>query len=125
MRHLCSTNGGQAPEERHLCNTTATNGGQAPAERHLCNTTATNGGQAPAERHLCNLTVTNDLILKEIKPEGEISYEELSNRAVDQLSSTFDGKVVWYVVSVKLDLEARNIIERMPKTSPHRLRLKK
>jgi len=40
------------------------------------------------------------------------------------LSATFDGKVVWYVVSVKLDLEARGTIERVPKTSPHELRIK-
>ncbi|MFW5700508.1 MAG: DUF6958 family protein [Cyclobacteriaceae bacterium] len=43
----------------------------------------------------------------------------------DKLSSTFDGKVVWYVVTVKLDLEAHEIIERVPKTSPHRLRMKR
>jgi len=29
------------------------------------------------------------------------------------------------VVTVKLDLEARGIIERIPKTSPHQLRIRK
>jgi len=66
-----------------------------------------------------------DYILKQVKKEGDISYEELSDRAVADLSETFDGKVVWYIVSVKLDLEARKIIERIPKTSPHRIRLVK
>ncbi len=62
-------------------------------------------------------------ILKVIRKEGEITYQDLSDRAVADLASTFDGKVVWYVVSVKLDLEARKIIERIPKTSPHKLRM--
>jgi len=44
--------------------------------------------------------------------------------AIRDLSEEFDGKVVWYIVSVKLDLEARGIIERIPKTSPHQIRLK-
>lgn len=66
--------------------------------------------------------VIQDYILKTIASEGDISFEELSDRAVDELSTTFDGKVLWYIVSVKLDLEARKCIERVPKTSPHRLR---
>jgi len=66
-----------------------------------------------------------DYILKAIKKEKVITYQELSDRAARDLSTSFDGKVIWYIVSVKLDLEARNIIERIPKTSPHQLRLKK
>ncbi|MCK8521442.1 hypothetical protein M0D21_07680 [Aquimarina sp. D1M17] len=63
-------------------------------------------------------------ILKTIEEHKEISFSDLTDLAVDTLSSTFDGKVVWYIVTVKLDLEARQIIERIPKTSPHKLRLK-
>ena len=66
-----------------------------------------------------------DFILKILQERGEISFEELSDLAVEKLSKTFDGKVLWYVVTVKLDLEARNLIERIPKTSPHKLRMKK
>jgi hypothetical protein len=66
-----------------------------------------------------------DYILDAISNHGEISYEDLSDLAVEELQDTFDGKVVWYVVTVKLDLEARGIIERIPKTSPHGLRMKK
>lgn len=66
-----------------------------------------------------------DFIIQKIEEHGEITYEAVSDLAVKKLSSTFDGKVVWYVVSVKLDLEARGIIERIPKTSPHQLRMKK
>mgnify|MGYP000017619600 CR=1 FL=1 len=63
-------------------------------------------------------------ILDTIKKHGEITYSELNDRAVDELKNSFDGKITWYIVSVKLDLEARNIIERIPKTSPHKLRMK-
>ncbi|MEL6926242.1 MAG: hypothetical protein AAFO94_19530 [Bacteroidota bacterium] len=66
-----------------------------------------------------------DFILKKIAEHGAIKFEDLCELADDELSPTFDGKVVWYVVSVKLDLEARELIERIPKTSPHQLRLKK
>lgn len=64
-----------------------------------------------------------DFIINTITEAGEISYADLDDKAVAELTATFDGKVGWYVVSVKLDLEARKIIERVPKTSPHRLRL--
>lgn len=64
-----------------------------------------------------------DFILNTIKEHEVITYEKLTDLAVDQLSATFDGKVVWYIVVVKLDLEARKIIERIPKTSPHQLRM--
>lgn len=69
--------------------------------------------------------VIKGFILEMILKREEISYEELNNIGVKKLSPTFDGKVAWYIVSVKLDLEARGLIERIPKSSPHRLRIKK
>lgn len=68
--------------------------------------------------------IIKEFILDTIENRGAITYSELTDIAVDELASSFDGKVVWYIVSVKLDLEARNIIERIPKTSPHKLRMK-
>jgi len=65
-----------------------------------------------------------EFIIETIESHTEITYEALSDLAIEKLSDSFDGKVVWYIVSVKLDLEARNIIERIPKTSPHQLRMK-
>lgn len=64
-------------------------------------------------------------ILDTILTKEEITFEALTDLAVSQLSEKFDGKVVWYMVTVKLDLEARKLIERVPKTSPHKLRLTK
>ncbi|MDP3912338.1 MAG: hypothetical protein Q8R96_01180 [Bacteroidota bacterium] len=68
--------------------------------------------------------VMKDFIIKTLKEHQALSFEELTVMAVDTLTNTFDGKVKWYVVTVKLDLEARGLIERIPKTSPQMLRLK-
>lgn len=64
-----------------------------------------------------------DYILTTLQQEVQISYQELNDRCVKDLSPTFEGQVAWYVVTVKLDLEARGIISRIPKTSPHEIKL--
>ena len=63
-----------------------------------------------------------DYILDLLDQETEISYKDLNDRAVVELKDTFEGSIPWYVVSVKLDLEARGAIKRVPGTSPHRIR---
>lgn len=62
-------------------------------------------------------------LLELVKEHGEISYQDLNDLAIEQLEKTFEGKIPWYVVTVKLDLEARGALVRVPKSSPHRLRL--
>lgn len=64
-------------------------------------------------------------ILKTLEDRGEISYQELNDLAVKELTKGFDGKVTWYVVTVKLDLEARNLIKRISGKGPHKLKLAK
>lgn len=64
-----------------------------------------------------------DYIVKTVKKHGTITFEKLGDMAIEELTESFDGKVLWYIVTVKLDLEARGIIERIPKTSPHQLRM--
>jgi hypothetical protein len=66
----------------------------------------------------------SNFILGTLKQRGEITYQELNDLAVEELSDNFDGKIAWYIVTVKLDLEAREIIERIPRTSPHKIRIK-
>ncbi len=69
--------------------------------------------------------VIKAFILTTIDEYGEISFKALNQLAVESLSSTFDGKITWYIVTVKLDLEARRIIERFSKSNQQFLKLTK
>ncbi len=72
---------------------------------------------------LAKYELIKTFILETLRERKEITFEELNRLAVLTLGPNFQGKVSWYLVSVKLDLEARGAIERIPKTSPHRLRM--
>jgi hypothetical protein len=58
--------------------------------------------------------------------ENGILFKDLPSR-VSELLSTGQlenlGSVGWYTTTVKLDLEARGLIERVPGSSPQRLRM--
>ena len=43
---------------------------------------------------------------------GKLTHSELMERLVRRLASRFDGNAHWYGETVKLDLEARRVIER-------------
>lgn len=43
---------------------------------------------------------------------------------VQKLKDQFDGSPSWYCTAVKLDLEARGMIERIGNTSPQKIRIK-
>jgi len=47
-----------------------------------------------------------------ILQEREMTHTELMESLYDRLKDTFHGGVQWYGETVKLDLEARNILER-------------
>ena len=53
----------------------------------------------------------------------ELTHDELSNRLNKSLKSKFSGNISWYGETVKLDLEARKIIERTS-SKPQKYRLK-
>lgn len=61
-------------------------------------------------------------ILMKVDSQGDVAYEDLIELADEELSDSFDGSIPWYITTVKLDLEARYILERLPKVIPHRLR---
>jgi len=65
-----------------------------------------------------------EFILNTLRKNGELDFSELTRLANESLSSTFDGKVTWHVVTVKLDLEARGEIERVKGKKKQHLRLK-
>jgi hypothetical protein len=53
----------------------------------------------------------------------ELTHTELFNQLHKTLKSKFSGNISWYAETVKLDLEARKIIQRTP-SKPQRYRLK-
>ena len=66
-----------------------------------------------------------ETILQIMSEQQPLPFTELVTNAESTLAGHFMGSVPWYVVTIKLDLEARGVIERVPKTKPERLRLVK
>ena len=62
-------------------------------------------------------------ILDSLAQRGEIPFGDLSEAVAINLAGPFDGSIGWYTVSVKLDLEARGLVARVPGHSPQVLRM--
>jgi hypothetical protein len=63
------------------------------------------------------------VILDILQQQGEMTFEALAETVEARLTGQFDGAIRWYYTTVKLDLEARRIIERLPGSKPQRIRL--
>jgi hypothetical protein len=59
-----------------------------------------------------------------ILSNNEFTHTELMEELYAKVKDTFEGGVQWYGETVKLDLEARNLVERT-KTKPEKYRLTK
>lgn len=64
-------------------------------------------------------------ILNAIRSQGSVSYQGLVSLIDYNLRNRFEGSIQWYVTTVKLDLEARGEIERIPGKGEQMLRLKR
>ena len=64
-------------------------------------------------------------ILSTLRSQEEISFRNLSRAVEKEVNGTFDGSVMWYVTTVKLDLEARGEIKRVPHSRPQLVKLAK
>lgn len=67
--------------------------------------------------------VVRAAIIAALEQEKELTFGDLGLAVKRQLEGKFDGSVSWYYTTVKLDLEARGIIEQIGRGSPMRLRL--
>lgn len=67
-------------------------------------------------------TVIKDNILF-ILSKTELTHTELMERLYARVKDNFEGGVQWYGETVKLDLEARKIVERT-NTKPEKYKLK-
>lgn len=63
-------------------------------------------------------------ILEAVAERGEVPFAELDSAVAARLPADFTGSIGWYTTTVKLDLEARGLIERVPGRSPQVLRLR-
>jgi hypothetical protein len=62
-------------------------------------------------------------ILCVMQEQKEITFSNLSRAVEKEVNGTFEGSVTWYVTTVKLDLEARGQIKRVPNSRPQLVRL--
>lgn len=70
---------------------------------------------------LAKYSLVKDNILL-VLAEMELSHTELMEKLYANVKDNFEGNVQWYGETVKLDLEARQLIERT-KTKPPKYRL--
>ena len=62
-------------------------------------------------------------ILDIIEERGDILFTELMDEVVSRQKESFEGSPSWYCTAVKLDLEARRIIERIDSKSPQKVKM--
>ena len=61
-------------------------------------------------------------MLRVIDREQVVTFKGLDTKIHQELDGDFDGSIGWYTTTVKLDLEARGVIERVPDESPQQIR---
>ena len=66
-----------------------------------------------------------DAIIKSLQDKGELTFTKLGSEVKKELGGKFEGSISWYYTTVKLDLEARGKVMRIPGSSPQRIKLKK
>ena len=67
--------------------------------------------------------VIHKAILCVLKENKEITFMNLSRAVEKEVNGNFDGSVMWYVTTVKLDMEARGEVKRVPNSRPQLVRL--
>ena len=64
-----------------------------------------------------------EAIIQILQGQEGMSFKDLGRAVKEWLADGFTGSISWYFTTVKLDLEARGIIERIQQSSPQMLRL--
>ena len=62
-------------------------------------------------------------ILCVLQAQREITFMKLSREVEKEVNGNFEGSVTWYVTTVKLDLEARGEVKRVPNSRPQLVKL--
>ncbi len=59
-----------------------------------------------------------------LSQDAELTYSQLAIAVEERLAGQYDGSIRWYFTTVKLDLEARHIVQRTH-TKPQLIRIAK
>ncbi len=62
-------------------------------------------------------------IMSTLRKQKEMTFMNLSRAVEKEVNGTFDGSVNWYVTTVKLDMEARGEVKRVPNSRPQLVKL--
>ena len=62
-------------------------------------------------------------ILRSMRGKGEVPLQAVREDVQNELQGRFEGSVSWYFTTVKLDLETRGILQRVPGKRPQRVKL--
>lgn len=64
-----------------------------------------------------------EAILSTLRAQKQMTFMNLSRAVEKEVNGTFEGSVMWYVITVKLDLEARGLVKRVPGSRPQLVKL--
>lgn len=64
-------------------------------------------------------------ILSILRTQKEMTFMALSRAVEKDVRGKFEGSVTWYVTTVKLDLEARGAVKRVPNSRPQLVQIVK
>ena len=67
--------------------------------------------------------VIRNAILCVLQTQKEMPFMKLSRAVEKEVNGNFDGSVMWYVTTVKLDMEARGEIKRVTNSRPQLVKL--
>jgi hypothetical protein len=65
------------------------------------------------------------VILSVLRVQKEMPFMKLSQAVEKEVHGNFEGSVMWYVTTVKLDMEARGEVLRVPNSRPQLVKLAK
>jgi uncharacterized protein DUF6958 len=60
----------------------------------------------------------HEAIFHNLREYGPMTFGQLGALVEEELNATFTGSVTWYYTTVKLDMEARGEIRRVPNSRP-------
>ena len=67
--------------------------------------------------------IIRNAIICVLHEKREMTFMNLSRAVEKEVNGNFDGSVMWYVTTVKLDMEARGEVKRVPKSRPQLVKL--